>query len=229
MTHPKSKRARRQPRWGTRRNAAPDEAQQRILDAARACYQRQGVAQTSMADVAAEAGIGRATLYRRFATREALMLGLLRQQVEAFLEAFRVAHPPGADFCGWLRDFMVFSITQSAATPMHHDFFAEDSALWVCRNYLNDPASRELTQALFRPAFEQARVRGEIHADLRLEDIFAWYGRMMIAYMLAPPDPLPDVATLETQIEALGLRALRAPDRRARTARGASKRAPGRK
>ncbi len=211
MSRSKDVGPRRQPRWGNRRNAAPDEALQRILDAARTCYQRQGVAGTPMAAVAAEAGIARATLYRHFPTREALMLGLLRQQVEMFLDAFQRAHPPGPPFCDWLRDFMVFSLTQSGSTPLHHDFFAEDSALWVCRTYLNDPGSRALTRSLFSDAFEQAQADGTIHADLRLDDIVAWYGRVMIAYMLAPPEPPPDAATLAAQIEAMGLRALRAP------------------
>lgn len=182
---------------------------QRILDAARSCYQRQGVANTPMADVASEAGISRATLYRHFSSREALMLGLLRQQVELFLEAFQRVHPPGAPFLDWLRDFMVFSLTRAAATPLHQDFFAEDAALWVCRSYLNDPGSRELTQALFRPAFETAQAAGAIHPDLNLEEIFAWYGRLMIAYMLVPPEQMPGVETLKAQIESLGLRALR--------------------
>ena len=59
---------------GTKANAQPD----RILDAALACIARVGVGKTTLDDVAREAGCARATVYRCFPGRQALLRALLR-------------------------------------------------------------------------------------------------------------------------------------------------------
>jgi len=41
------------------------------MDAAEACFDKYGIAKTTMDDIAKEAGVSRPTLYRWFPTREA--------------------------------------------------------------------------------------------------------------------------------------------------------------
>src|SRR5215212_11254207 len=62
---------------------APDPAQEpaqdrrgRILDAAERCFVRAGFHRTTMHDVAAEAGMSPGNLYRYFASKEAMVVGL---------------------------------------------------------------------------------------------------------------------------------------------------------
>lgn len=59
----------------------------RIVDAALTCYARVGVTRTTVDDVAAEAGVSRATLYRTFDGREGLQLAVVRREALAFLAA----------------------------------------------------------------------------------------------------------------------------------------------
>lgn len=56
-----------------RRAAARDQTRQRIVDAAIAVHQAKGVAATSMADIAARAGVGKVTVYRHFPDAAALL------------------------------------------------------------------------------------------------------------------------------------------------------------
>ncbi|WBV44968.1 TetR/AcrR family transcriptional regulator [Pseudoroseomonas cervicalis] len=67
-------------RADARRNRA------RLLDAARALLAEQALA-GSLEAVARRAGVGIGTLYRHFPTREALVEGLYRDELEAMLEA----------------------------------------------------------------------------------------------------------------------------------------------
>ncbi|MGP0048602.1 MAG: TetR/AcrR family transcriptional regulator [Solirubrobacteraceae bacterium] len=75
---------------------------QRILDAAGRLFARDGVACTSMDAIAAEARVGKGTLFRRFGDRASLALALLESSERAFQDAFiRGCAPlgPGAPPC----------------------------------------------------------------------------------------------------------------------------------
>lgn len=61
---------------------------ERILCAAGRLFIRDGVASTSMDAIAAEAGVGKGTLFRRFGSRAALALALLESTERGFQEAF---------------------------------------------------------------------------------------------------------------------------------------------
>ncbi|MGP0049468.1 MAG: TetR/AcrR family transcriptional regulator, partial [Solirubrobacteraceae bacterium] len=61
---------------------------QRILEAAERLFARDGVACTSMDAIAAEARVGKGTLFRRFGDRASLALALLEASERAFQDAF---------------------------------------------------------------------------------------------------------------------------------------------
>jgi AcrR family transcriptional regulator len=62
-----------------------DPYAERILDAAREQLARFGLRRTSMEDVAGHAGVGRATLYRRFPNRESLLAALVQREVHGVI------------------------------------------------------------------------------------------------------------------------------------------------
>src|SRR5580692_3819538 len=81
---------------------------QLILTAAEMLFARDGVACTSMGAIAAEAGVGKGTLFRRFGDRASLAFALLESSERAFQEAFiRGPAPlgPGAPPCERLTAF----------------------------------------------------------------------------------------------------------------------------
>jgi AcrR family transcriptional regulator len=55
-----------------------------ILDAAATCIQRKGFDNTSLEEIAAEAGVSRTTLYRRYGNRELLFKALLIERAKPF-------------------------------------------------------------------------------------------------------------------------------------------------
>lgn len=62
-----------------------DPVAERILDAARDQFSEFGVRRTAMADIAKRAGVGRVTIYRRFADRDALLAAVTMREVRRLL------------------------------------------------------------------------------------------------------------------------------------------------
>ncbi|MER7193818.1 TetR/AcrR family transcriptional regulator [Streptomyces flaveolus] len=92
------------PEKGLRADA--ERNRDRILAAARRLYAREGLG-VSMAAVAREAGVGKATLSRRFATREELINAVFADRMDAYATAVTkaLADPdPWHGFTGYVHD-----------------------------------------------------------------------------------------------------------------------------
>ena len=75
-----------------RADAARNRA--RILDAARRLFAARGVADVSLEEIAREAGVGKATLFRRFGDRQALFEALLDEHERALQDELLRGPPP---------------------------------------------------------------------------------------------------------------------------------------
>ncbi|WP_129842962.1 TetR/AcrR family transcriptional regulator [Streptomyces sp. RFCAC02] len=137
----------RSPRKDARRN------QQALLDAAAAVFVASGV-QAPVRDIAAEAGVGVATIYRHFPTRADLVIAVYRHQVDACAEAgpaLLAAGPtPHAALARWVDLFVDFLVTKhglaaamqngSAGFETLHTYFL-DRLLPVCTELLDAAAA----------------------------------------------------------------------------------------
>jgi AcrR family transcriptional regulator len=142
---------------------------ERIRAAARALFAERGQA-AQMEDIAAHAGVGIGTLYRRFPTKEALVTELVRERFQEFrviaAECEQVEGPYDA-----------------LATMMrrHAESVEDDVAFRLAMLNLNDFAWEGIEEdkgalnAVVSRIIERGQAAGEIRADLRVED----YGRMM--------------------------------------------------
>src|SRR5690349_16253304 len=72
-------------RWGVDAPDDPVAARARLLTAAEVCFSRYGVMKTTVEDVATEAKVSRATVYRYFEGRDELVLGVLLMEAKRFL------------------------------------------------------------------------------------------------------------------------------------------------
>ena len=145
------------------------ERESEILDAALALLALVGYDRMTMDAIAAEAKAGKATLYRRWSTKAALV-------VDAILRSKETLQAPETDTgslrgdliamaCGHggLSDERTSQTMAGVITALHHDpDFAEEFRTRVVQPKLE----------VGRRVFERARARGEITADLDL-DLFA--------------------------------------------------------
>jgi len=98
----RSKPASRKPRADAQRN------RERILEVAKLAFTRSG-ANTSLDDIASEAGVGPGTLYRHFPNREELLQAVYRSEMEKLAAAewkFAQSMPPIEALRAWLLLFV---------------------------------------------------------------------------------------------------------------------------
>jgi AcrR family transcriptional regulator len=103
----------RKPRSDAQRN------RERILEVARQAFSRSG-ANTSLDDIAREAGVGPGTLYRHFPTREALLEAVYRSEMEKLAAAerkFAEELPPVEALRAWLILFVDYIAAKQLIAP----------------------------------------------------------------------------------------------------------------
>ncbi len=149
-----------------------------LLDAAGLAFERCGVAQATMVDVAHQAGCSRATLYRNFANREALHLAFVHRatlRIAAVIAPRRAPQTPRA-----MVDLIVRGINAVRADPL--------LAVWFEPNNMAIPIALSQNSELLHAM--TTGLAGELDRDSRpradIELLGAWVLRCIVS-MLAMP------------------------------------------
>ncbi|WP_199701662.1 TetR/AcrR family transcriptional regulator [Jiangella rhizosphaerae] len=147
-----------------RRPALRDHIAAGILDTAAAVLAERGES-VSMADIAQAAGVGRATLYRYFPTREALLLGLTRAAFEELSGRIAAAELDAVPLReGLARAARAFIAAGSRYAAVVH----------VGKTYVEDPAEfdravAEPVRALIRRGVADRDLRADVPAEVLFE------------------------------------------------------------
>ena len=126
MATKRSKSALRKPRTDAQRN------RERILEVAKQAFTRYG-ANTSLDDIAKEAGVGAGTLYRHFPTRDALIEAVYRTEVEKLAAAerkFAETMAPIDALRAWMLLFVDYIAAKHIIAPALNTFVGGASKLY---------------------------------------------------------------------------------------------------
>jgi AcrR family transcriptional regulator len=181
------------------RRAEASRNDERVLDAARAVLTADPGA--AMADVAKRAGVGIGTLYRRYPSKEALVLqlcldGMRRLEAVTRVALERVDDDPWEAFADWMRDALAAG-AGSLGAALAGTFTPTEELL---------AAAREL-YAAGQELIERVKAAGALRADVTQEDVNLLFEQLR-AVRLGDDDRTAD---LQRRYLALMLQALRAP------------------
>lgn len=145
---------------GERRDAAANREQ--ILATARTLFAERGVDLVTMEDVAAAAGVGKGTLYRRYPHKGALALALLGENALRFAEEMERRAAGGADdtlglIAAFLERLVAFNEENGALLSA-----AGDAALGPRRGWLYTTPIYQWMRAALQTLLAHALTRGEI-------------------------------------------------------------------
>jgi AcrR family transcriptional regulator len=153
------KRAGRKPRSDAQRN------RERILEAAKEAFTHAG-ANTSLDDIAKQAGVGPGTLYRHFPTREELLEAVYRTEVEKLAAAerkFAETLPPIEALRAWMLLFVDYIATKRIIAPALNTLAGAPSKVFE--------ASHGQVWDAIRALVKRAIKSGDIRKDLDAIDL----------------------------------------------------------
>lgn len=170
--------------WGREAPANIDDARNRLIDAAEACFARFGVVKTTLEDIASQAGVSRATVYRYFdGGRDEVILGVVLREARVFLDALgrRVQREETLDAA------IVEGVMYTVASVGENDHLAllfspevagQTSAIAGASTVLFEIASDFL-----RPILEQARRDGMLRQGVEADDAAEFVVRMILSLL----------------------------------------------
>ncbi|MEQ9271368.1 TetR/AcrR family transcriptional regulator [Marinobacter salarius] len=157
-----------------------------IVEAAIRCFDRFGVAKTTVDDIAAEAGIARATVYRTVSNRDHLysvvsykILGDIAAEIKPIVDR-------QADFSTALIRGSIESVRRFRASKVGMLLLEATGDLGVER-FLIDPQSPVVNHMLlvFRETFKRAREGGALRRDLSDREAAAWIRSFIFILVLS--------------------------------------------
>jgi len=156
MTKKRGRTAGRKPRSDAQKNRG------RILDAAKEAFTRSG-ANTSLDDIAKQAGVGPGTLYRHFPTRDELVEAVYRTEVEKLAAAernFAETLPPIQALRAWMLLFVDLIATKRIIAPALNTLAGRPAQVFE----RSHGQMRDAIRALVKRAIKSGDIRKDLDA-----------------------------------------------------------------
>lgn len=169
--------------WGADAPVGEEQARERLLDAAEACFVDFGPGRTRMSDIAKRAGVHRRTVYDYFPTKDALVAASFVRAIDAVLEASESCWQTDEPFLDQLCNAMLIGLRDARNSPtMSLLIGADDLGRTFRAAEGSEVWSDRLAKAL-GGRLQAAIAAGEVRDDLTAETMAHWVTR--IAFSLA--------------------------------------------
>lgn len=179
-------RRRQSLRWGDRAPGDVDEARKLILDAAAQCFETLGMNRTRVEDIAQAANVSRATVYRYFRDRDALVLGVLGELADGFLQELGKRLSPSASFDDQLVEGVAFAVRAVRQDQRLALLFTPETAALTT----GIPGAWDLlfqrARHFLSPLLETWRRDRELRDDVEIDEVVEWILRVVLSLLAVP-------------------------------------------
>ncbi|MFK7977692.1 MAG: TetR/AcrR family transcriptional regulator [Halioglobus sp.] len=163
----------------------PETAQTIILNAAKACYLRVGVAKTTAADIAREAGVSRATLYRRFPSHNDIFLAVLARDSLEIVAVCEEKLAGITDPAEHAIEGILFVLDEIVRRPLHAHLFSSVGEPWALAQVLGTSDMRDLSMQMML-AIPSMQKPNDAQTQEQIAHLAEWILRILISYAAAP-------------------------------------------
>ncbi|MET7711450.1 TetR/AcrR family transcriptional regulator [Streptomyces sp. NPDC005407] len=140
---------------------------ERLLSEAKTAFDKHGI-HTSLDDIARQAGLGNATLYRHFPTRESLLKTMLHDSIKELgttAEELLTTEPAGEALATWVRAAVAHATTYRGLVTLLMDSLKDEAS------ELNNACTS--MQSSGKHLLERAQRSGEVRDDTSPSELFA--------------------------------------------------------
>jgi len=162
---------------------------ERVLDATESCLERFGLGKTTIEDVAQAAGVSRATIYRQFGSRDALLLAAAAREAERVASLAELHLRRFDDVGSWLVEGILFCLHEIPKRPLLGQFLHPQEFGAASRLVLTSDHMLAIGSEILRPIFEPARREGLLQEDVELDSLIEWVLRILMSYLAVPGPP----------------------------------------
>lgn len=162
---------------------APLSARERLLHAAYACVARYGLGKTTMDDVAREAGMSRATVYRHFpGGRDELLSAVVTWETARFFQRLAAAVAAAPDFPSMVEHAVMFAHRAVLEHEVLQKILQTEPDLLLPQLTVEADRLVGLIGSFILPDLRRSGVRDGVDLDVAAEHI----ARLFLSYIGAP-------------------------------------------
>lgn len=163
-----------------------------ILDAANLCYARSGIAATTIDDIAAEAGLGRATIYRHFSNHEDILSHLIFREFDCVCQQVREIIDRSDSPASIVSAVFVHVLTEFPKLPLHQIVMREDETVFVASLFKSSSILKKLQLDIVKPLYCKIKQHGQLRSGVSLELLADWLQRVVLSMYSLPSETQDD-------------------------------------
>lgn len=145
---------------------------ERIVAAARSCFERNGIQKTTIEDIAAAAAVSRPTVYKHFPGKQQIVEHISLIEMALVHDMLRARMTRHESFADTVTEALLLSI-EAGASNAYVRRFVEDAEL-SARSQERDSPIQVAARARWMHLLQRARASGELAHDLDLEQTVSW-------------------------------------------------------
>lgn len=166
-----------------------------IISAARVCFQRWGLAKTTMDDIAKEVGIARPNLYRYFPNKAVLVAAVSSEESRRIGEYRRQHIPIEGPTTDVIERSIIMGLELARADDYLADLLALDNRELVTAAIEED----DVRSQYWKPIFDHGRARSELRDDLSDDDLLRWLSSIQL-HLLSNRALYPTIEAIERDV-----------------------------
>lgn len=184
-------------------------ATERAMEAAIVCFCRSGISNSSMEDIAAEAGMARSTLYRYFKDKDELIIAVMEQESIALAKELAGKITVKLNFAEFIIEGMLLALIYVPKHPVLGNMFAPESLATSSRIVLMTNHLSQVGIDIIKPAIHTAKLAKLIPSDLSAELLMDWLIRILFSLLTMPSNITESYEQKRVLLETMLLPALK--------------------
>ena len=148
------------------------EMGERIVAAARTCFERYGIQKTTIEDIAKAARVSRPTVYKHFPGKLEIVDHISMIELDRIQAALRGRLTRHSDFAERMTEVVLVSV-MVASENLYVRRFVEAMGE-AAHSYAPSSPYQKLARARWHALLERARASGELAPDLDLDEVVSW-------------------------------------------------------